>query len=167
MKLAVVVAVLCVPITAAADRVSVGGTLGMWTPVGELGAEMTIEPAPAFEIGVGAGMAFSGPQLAVTPRLRVGNDETALTLGLGASVGHWKESPLFCWGDESECSDTNANVLWVNGEAAFERITSDGVTLRGFFGIGRMVGDQDCTGPECGNLDTVLPYLGLTIGHLL
>src|SRR5678815_4568848 len=107
MKLAVVVAVLSVPITASADRVSVGGTAGMWTPVGELGAEMTIEPVPAFEIGVGAGMAFSGPQVALMPRLRVGNDETALTLGLGASAGHWKESPIFCWGGEDECSDTN------------------------------------------------------------
>ena len=167
MKLAAVIlaAVVGIPSIAAADpRVSINGTLGLVTPVGELGADITIEPVPAFEIAIGAGMAFSGPQLSIMPRLRAGDEYNAFEVGVGMSTGHWHEEPFLCW---SDCTPTDTTALWLNGESVYQRVSQSGAVYRVFFGLEKMVGDQNCTGSGCGGMDLTFPYVGVSFGHML
>lgn len=168
MKLvaAAALAVLAIPSVASADRSSLTATLGLFTPVGELGAEYTYEPRPEVEIAIGGGVAFSGFQAAVMPRARFGDDHSAITLGVGASVGHYKEEQLFCF--EDDCGATSATAVWGNGEAALEMVSWGGTVARFFIGAGRIMSTSNCDGPECGSLEgDWLGYGGMSIGHVL
>jgi hypothetical protein len=168
MKLvaAAALAFVAIPSVASADRSSLTATLGLFTPVGELGAEYTYEPRPEVEIGIGGGVAFSGFQAAVMPRARFGDDHGAITLGVGASIGNYKEEQLFCF--EDDCSDTTATTVWGNGEAALELISWHGTVARFFLGAGRIMSASSCEGPDCGSLEgDWLGYAGMSIGHLL
>src|SRR5215510_10414401 len=167
MKLAAVVLAVVVAapsIAAASPRTSISANLGLVTPVGELGADLTIEPVPAIEIAIGAGIAFSGPQYSVMPRFRVGDDRSAVTLGAGVSTGHWHEEPFLCF---TECTATDTTALWFNGELGYESVSGSGGVIRGYFGIEHMLGDKDCTGSGCGGMDLTFPYIGVSIGQML
>ncbi len=146
----------------------IGGTIGFWTPVGELGAEYTYVAAPSLEVGFGVGLGFSGPQAAVTPRLRAGSEHVTLTIGPGLSAGRFEVEDYFCF-DETDCMDAHTTALWGNLEAGLTVTASNGAFLRAFGGVGRILSNTGCVGGDdvtCDDVDvgTTLPFAGLTVG---
>jgi hypothetical protein len=146
------------------DRHRVGGTLGMWTPIGELGVNYTYLTRRV-EIDVGVGYAFSGPQAAVMPRFRFGDDGLSLTLGAGLSVGRYKDGEACASFDG--CDPIPETVaVWSNVEAGLVITTDTGTFVRIFGGGGQIVADTGCdAAPEdCEGLESALPYFGITVG---
>jgi hypothetical protein len=152
-----------------AARSRVSGSVGLFTPTGELGFEYTHMVLPTLEIGAGAGVGYLGPQASIMPRLRTGQGPTELTFGAGISGGLYRDPPFFCeHTDPNKCMDTNTTVLWVNLEVGVQRTWRGGMTLHVYGGAGRIVAHAACTGPSCDSVGGLtLPYLGIAIGHTL
>jgi hypothetical protein len=157
------------------DRHRVGGTLGLWTPIGAAGVNYT-RMTRFVEVDVGAGLAFSGPQAAVMPRLRLGNDNIAFTLGVGLSVGRYRnefECPDIDldWTDDTDevCIVPETVALWGNGEAGVAVTSRAGLFLRVFAGGGQIAATSGCDADpdECDSVDpgTFMPYGGVTLGQ--
>lgn len=153
-------------------RSRVSGSLGLLTPTGEIGFEYTRNLAAFLELGIAVGYGFSGPQLAVMPRLRTGSGPLSVSLGAGLSGGPYHEPVLLvdgcpCTGCES-CKPTDATAMWANLELGVQGTGQSGVMVRVYGGAGRLVWMGDCVGGDCRRLPgTLLPYLGLAIGHTL
>ena len=180
----VLAAVISAPVLTAADpqvvlgegvgwaaRSRVSGSVGLFTPTGELGFEYTHMVLPTLEIGAGAGVGYLGPQASIMPRLRTDQGPTALTFGASISGGPYHDPVLtfFCYPTSpNTCMDTNTTVLWVNLEVGVQRTWRGGMTLHVYGGAGRIVAHAACTGASCDSVGGLtLPYLGIAIGHTL
>lgn len=141
--------------------------VGLGTPLGWGGVEIEQTVASFLALSGGVGMGFSGPQVAVMPRLRFGGRDGALTFGAGASYGR------FVWTDGCllHCTPARAEgvALWDNLEVGIEIRRSSGFSFRAFIGHGNVVGRSlVCT--VAGNfgcdLDAAskLFYLGVAVG---
>ncbi|MEO7731436.1 MAG: hypothetical protein ABIY55_10715 [Kofleriaceae bacterium] len=156
------------PTNAAIDRGAQGRlalTLGLLTPTGEIGVEYTQRVLPYLEIGAGGGLGVFGAQASLMPRLRAGDRNTSLTLGAGVSGGPFHEQPILCFDD---CGNTETTVLWANLEIGFDFTSDSGVSFRVYGGAGDLIAHGSCTGPDCDRLrGTILPYVGIAVGHTL
>ncbi|HEY4183225.1 MAG TPA: hypothetical protein VGM90_40660 [Kofleriaceae bacterium] len=184
LALAAVVALAAVAQTAYASpedqQSSVNATLGLATPVGEVGVEGTFV-LDYFELGVGVGLSNmiggtsdgdkkGSPQLqvALMPRARVPiGKRTLLTFGVGLSGGEYvvASSPF-----SSDPYDAKAMALWANTEAGIEVFLPGGYTFGAYGGYGKVIAHGDVTTPNAGRMvlpDDSLPYLGIKLGHVL
>ena len=117
---------------------------------------------------VGIGLANGGPQIALMPRLRLGDGGLALNLGVGLSAGPHADTVGFeC---DNDCSYRKGFMAWGNLELGFT-ITAGWFSLRAFGGYGWMLapGTLDCVELESGpcdvnNFDNGLPYGGIQVG---
>jgi hypothetical protein len=145
-------------------------TLGLLTPTGEFGLEYTVV-VPYLEVGVGGGVGLVyGAQASIMPRLHLGNRELSVTLGAGISGGPYGNFAGPCFTTNyDQCKSTKTTALWANVEAGLMWTSDGGASLRLYGGIGTIVGQTGCTGPDnCdGFVGDQLPYLGFAIGHSL
>jgi hypothetical protein len=147
--------------------------VGFGTPVGFVGVEAVHRFAPWLEVGagVGSGLAAAGSkhnplQWSVMPRLRLGDEHQALTLGAGLSGGNYGDIPL-----DFDCeSDCNANagypvryVVWGNVELGLE-LWKRGFAFRAFGGYARGCTTDGCGGSADG-APLGIPYFGLGFGY--
>jgi hypothetical protein len=150
--------------------------LGFGSPVGGLGLEGVqrfgshFELAAGFGVGDAAGSSEPHPglghvlQWALMPRLRVGDDAAALTVGAGISGGEYGEGflrNLFQFCNEDQCPPTNPPyptryVIWTNFEVGLEHWWRNGFATRLFAGYAHGFASGDSFN---------LPYLGLGLGY--
>jgi hypothetical protein len=150
--------------------------LGFGSPVGGFGLEGVQRFGSLFELGAGFGLgeaaASSEPhsglghvvQWALMPRLRLGDDATALTVGAGISGGEYGDGFLrgflqFC--EEDPCPTTSSPyptqyVIWSNFETGFEHWWRNGFAIRVFAGYAHGFASGDSFN---------LPYLGFGLGY--
>lgn len=178
------VAVVLVPVLAHADsklvideepdrgaRSRLSATLGGATPTGVFGVEYTQNLHPNVELGAGAGIGITGPQVSLMPRLRVGRSNTAGLLGAGISGGTFNEPDLFnlCF-STGPCPNNNikTTALWANAEAGVQLTSKGGTTFYLYGGIGKAIATGHCDRGNCSRVDRMtLPYLGIAFGHTL
>jgi hypothetical protein len=143
-------------------------TLGLFTPIGELGFEYALV-LPYLEIGVGVGGGGYGAQASIMPRLHLEGRDASVSVGAGISGGPYDEPVLLCLSDDADaCKATKTTVLWGNVEAGIARKWDGGGSLRLYGGVGRLLDHAGCTGPHCAGINgDTLPYFGLSIGHTL
>jgi hypothetical protein len=142
--------------------------LGLGTPLGWAGGEIEQTLTSFLAISGGVGMGSAGPQVALMPRLRLGNLYTVVTLGAGVSYGKYR------WDDgcSPDCSPTvrTGTVTWGNLEAGIEHRLRSGFSVRYFAGYGHVIAGQlTCTtGTFCDvedqNDGRSLFYLGAAVG---
>jgi hypothetical protein len=150
--------------------------LGFGSPLGGLGLEGVQRFESHFELaaGIGVGDAAAGSephpglghvvQWALMPRLRFGDDATALTLGAGISGGEYGAGFLrdtFQVCAEDPCPTTNAPyptqyVVWSNFETGLEHWWRNGLAIRLFAGYAHGFASGDSFN---------LPYLGFGLGY--
>jgi hypothetical protein len=140
-----------------------------------LGAEYVRYFSRWIELGGGAGIGLSaldGPgsfprvlQWSLMPRLRLGGERNAFTVGMGASVGGYAQLALPCEG-AADCYDARATVVWRNAEIGGEHLRPSGFALRYFVGIGDPMLTWDW---RCKIACSVYPllYFGLALGGAL
>jgi len=116
-------------------RNEIFGIAGLGTPEGFVGLELVRRVGPLLELALGGGSGFGGLQWAAMPRIRVGEQVNAFTLGLGVSGGQHAAFPSF--GDESSPTTPAPTeyILWANLEAGWEHIAYGGFALRVFGGL--------------------------------
>jgi len=169
MRTLVVLVVLSLSAAAYADPESadrrdgsrIGATVGLFTPVGELGVEYTQVFHPNFEVGFGAGVGLVrvGPQASVMPRLRMRRGPITLSAGAGLSVGRFNNISAF--------ADENAPhvlSLFANGEVGLEISAKSGPFVRGFLGGGKIVAHEAVADAYQSELKSGFPYGGITFG---
>jgi hypothetical protein len=158
--------VLATPAIVHADPAnSVGVTLGLASPVGEIGVDVDHRFTRMFDLDVGAGEALGGPQVSAMPRLRFGSQAVSGTLGAGLSAGPMETFGLI--------DDTDARMstfaLLANIELGAQLTSQGGMFVRGFIGGSVMLANTGwtCTANCDGfkNEPSASPYLGLTVGH--
>lgn len=150
------------------DHSRVAATVGISTPVGEVGVEYTWAALPALEIGVGAGIAMNLsagmpvlPQASVMPRFRVRRGAVTFTVGSGLSGGEFQNVSPFA--DEAQ---KPVIALWANAEAGVQFSSSRGRFVRLFAGAGLVVAHSAPMAANVGyyNFPTVLPSVGAQVG---
>ena len=149
---------------------------GFGSPLGGLGLEDVQRFGSHFELaagfGIGEAAASSEPhpgfghivQWALMPRLRLGDEATALTVGAGISGGEYGAGFLrgflqFC--EEDPCPTTNPPyptqyVIWANFETGLEHWWRNGFATRVFAGYAHGFASGDSFN---------LPYLGFGLGY--
>ena len=152
--------------TDARDHSRVGATVGIATPVGEVGVEYTWAALPALEIGLGAGIAMNMgpgvavlPQASVMPRFRVRRGAVTFTVGSGLSGGEFQNVSPFA-------EQKPVTALWANAEAGIQFSSSRGRFVRLFAGAGLIVAHSTpMSGSEYAYaFPTVLPSIGAQVG---
>jgi hypothetical protein len=140
--------------------------VGLATPTGEVGLEYTLIRR-YFEVGAAAGVGLLGPQASIMPRLRLDDRGAEFTLGAGVSGGPYNDPVFLCLSEEpGRCQGTKATVLWANAELGAAMRARNGMTLRLYGGVGKLVAHTECTGPQCPGIDgQTMPYLGVAIGY--
>jgi len=163
MRMLVVLVVLSLSAAVHADPEPsrIGATVGLFTPVGELGVEYTQVFHPNFEVGFGTGVGLVrvGPQASVMPRLRMRRGPITLSAGAGLSVGRFNNISAF--------ADENAPhvlSLFANGEVGLEISGKSGPFVRGFLGGGKIVAHEHVADAYQAELKDGLPYGGITFG---
>jgi hypothetical protein len=158
MQRLVVAVLVAVPAIAAAQEapaepafsphLSVTATLGVATPLGELGIELDGHLAKWLSLSAGVGASTSGPQLAAMARahLPIG-EQWAMSFGAGASEGKYEWTELVF---DEPAKKTWDRAYWLNAELGFERTIYDVNTFRAFFGIGQVLNDDEymCGGED-------------------
>jgi hypothetical protein len=144
---------------------------GLGAPLGISGIEGVHRLGTWFELsaGLGEGLAASSNhrqplQWAMMPRLRLGDDHTAFTIGAGLSAGEYGEVPLCI---EEDCNNNTAPtryVFWANTEMGGEHWFSRGLALRYFAGYARGCTTASCTATAYG-APLAIPYAGIGIGY--
>jgi hypothetical protein len=178
--------VAIVPRNAAADRegrhegmsVQLLGNLGLALPGGDIGVEAELFLHPRFSLGLGAGLALGGAQLATTARFRPVRIQVPIFggrrigelsggIGIGHSMGDYEHWTLLA-GDA-----TFDDASWINAEAFVEFRSDAGPTVRGVVGGSWMIDSTECSSQDSdlcrelteGSVD--LPYVGVALGWTL
>ncbi len=157
-----------------AQRFELGATVGLGTPVGELGVEGAVVLHPDLEIGLGVGAAnlvWGGgggaqPQVAVMPRIRLPvGEHVRLTLGVGLSGGTYSDaaSPF-----SGQPFAARGNALWVNSEVGVKYVQHD-TYLGAYVGLGRVIAHGDIKDSEGNSLSSIpddeWPSFGIRAGR--
>ena len=169
-----------------ARHTAVYSIIGFGTPVGFFGGEVVHRFGPTLELalGVGQGLASAGSQQSaaayralqwsVMPRVRLGDDHLALTLGAGLSGGNYGKIPLDFVCDD-QCTESQGQqvlqsqaypvryVVWANVEAGLE-LWKRGFAFRAFAGYARGCTTDGCSGTADGAA-LGIPYMGLGFGY--
>jgi hypothetical protein len=162
--------------------VSVVGMLGVGTPVGLAGAMGEWAPDPALVLGVGAGVAPEGAQVALMARGRlIVSRGVALTLGAGVSGGPavWNSRGLFGPDSCFLClqldgpAPTYFEKRWSfavkgNGEVGIEGRLRKGFTVRGYLGVATIfnASSYTCSGTKpCDGSGATSAYVGAAVGY--
>jgi hypothetical protein len=141
---------------------------GLGTPEGLSGFEVvhrfgeSLELAAGMGAGLSAAMAKAYPlQWSVMPRLRLGDDHTALTLGAGLSGGQYT-TDICPACDGPPTTVPTYYTIWTNFEVGVEHWSRAGFAVRWYLGFahGTML---DGPSGETSGLD--LPYLGVGVGY--
>ena len=154
--------------------------LGVATPIGFGGLEGVYRLGDHFELAAGVGVggsavesktnSFGGTlQWSLMPRLRLGNDYSAFTVGAGISAGEYggidiADTGPGCYNDSSPCDRPfpTQYSLWGNLELGGEHWTRSGLAVRYFIGLARGM----TLGPIGSSANhTELPYFGLGLGY--
>ncbi len=99
------------------------GTLGLGSPVGALGLSYAHMPVKQVEIEVGGGLGFSGYQVAVMPKLSLGETDRLL-VGLGPSVS------------VDASNDGKRHIgYWLNAEVGYRHSTAFGLSVLAAIGM--------------------------------
>ena len=156
-------------------RFLVDGTVGLGTPVGQLGIEGAFVAHRNLEIGVGFGygniinLGDTGKpnaQLAVMPRFRLPLGPVRITLGAGLSGGRYTvgASPF---SGEPYLAKTTA--LWLNGELGADYELDNGLWFGAYVGAGKVIAHTDAKDAHGATLmslpDSSLPSLGVRVGY--
>jgi hypothetical protein len=149
--------------------------LGLGTPLGFIGVALDYAVTPMLSVNAGVGLGGSGPQGAVSARLRIPSfsAHSAPYIGLGLSGGPYTPWSLCIPAGEGDCSPPAYHwdtAYWVNFEAGGEMRTPSNVTIRAYAGLGWMLNPGDGqTGEPPGVAgpagDQWLFYLGGAIGY--
>jgi hypothetical protein len=155
--------------------------VGLATPIGFFGLEGVHRFGEFFEVSAGIGIgesavesktnSFGGTlQWSLMPRLRLGNDHSAFTVGAGLSGGEYggfdfADTGPGCYNDSSPCDRPfpTRYSLWANFELGGEHWTSSGFAVRYFMGVARATTLRPLGFSEGGQ--TALPYFGLGLGY--
>ena len=143
---------------------------GLGTPVGYVGAEVARRVVGPFVVSAGAGMGVSGPQIALMPRLHLGQGRSVVVLGAGVSRGKYTSSD-FCFDDDS-CAHRVGTANWANAEIGGESRWPGGLSFRYFGGYGRAFADDlACAGDAIDQCNAnpswgrSLAYTGFAVGQ--
>jgi hypothetical protein len=157
-------------------RTAIYWMFGFGTPVGIVGLEGVHRFGDSFELAVGFGNGLGAEvaqpnagfghalQWAVMPRLRLGDDRNAFTLGAGISGGEFSFQ-LLCIGCDEEASGPTTYptyyALWSNFEIGGEHWSQSGFAIRYYLGLAHatMLG-----APPSSGLATI-PYFGIGLGY--
>lgn len=134
-------------------------TFGLGTPEGLSGFEAVDRFGDSLELAAGLGAGFAailaGPpanplQWSVMPRLRLGDDHDAFTLGAGLSGGQYATDPTYY-------------TIWANFEIGSEHWSRGGFAFRYYLGFahGMMLGSQSSADRPVPDI----PYLGIGLGY--
>ncbi|HVX96130.1 MAG TPA: hypothetical protein VHK47_14560 [Polyangia bacterium] len=146
------------------------GVFGVGTPVGISGFEGVHRLGQVFEVSAGVGCGISAAlaqpnssfahtlQWSVMPRLRLGDDGGAFTLGVGVSGGEYSAETGFCIGceDSSPGPHSTEYAVWTNFEIGGEHLNG-GLAFRYFLGLARAYSATGASNP--------IPYLGVGLGY--
>lgn len=161
---------------------SIYAIVGFGTPVGLFGLEAVHRLGSIVEVAAGIGfgnnawaVAANPLQWAFMPRLRLGGDHHAFTLGGGISGGNYavpKSCPLAqSLGQDGGCSPAFVAlgyVLWSNFEMGGEIWNPAGLSFRYFVGYGSILTPDalHCVAslPSCTDPSDIV-YAGIGIGH--
>lgn len=114
---------MALPPAAVSKQNLLQGTLGLGSPVGALGLSYAHMPVKQVEIEIGGGLGFSGYQVAVMPKLSLGESDRLL-VGLGPSVSI----------DAS--SDEKRHIgYWLNAEVGYRHSTAFGLSVLAAIGV--------------------------------
>lgn len=165
-------------------RLAVDGHLGVGTPYGVAGLSLDVSPIQYWTIGVGGGVSFHGPQLALSTRGRypfgdTGVKNNAFALGGGVSRGPYEScggDSRFPWGcfDVLSVRDWDA-AYWLQFEGSYEHRWAGGAQFRLYGGAEWLlnpaarqchaVGDaRGCTPPSPSASETHA-YVGIAVGY--
>jgi len=112
------------PASAVAKKNLLQGSLGLGSPVGALGLSYAYMPVRQVEIEVGGGLGLTGYQVAVMPKLSLGEYDR-LVIGLGPSVSI----------DGSGEGKRNAVGYWLDGEIGYRHSTASGLSVLAAVGV--------------------------------
>ena len=156
------------------------GIQGLGAPVGVFGLEIVHRFGTFFELAGGVGIGLSANsstpnpslghelQWSVMPRLRLGNDHSAFTLGLGVSGGQYGGFDFIGVGpgcDDDGCTTYSTRyALWGNLEIGGEHWTRRGFAIRYFVGLAQ----GEALSPQSDSINgqrLLIPYTGLGLGY--
>jgi hypothetical protein len=154
---------LCSTVATAQDASSAGapegakknllqGSLGLGSPVGELGVSYAYAPIRQAEIEIGAGVGFSGYQLSLMPKLALGVGGDRFVLGVGPSASI----------DSGSAPKREYIAYWLNAEIGYEHRTPSGLSVLVAVGIGYGIGGEthrQCE-DDCGGSDGIAAKVG-------
>jgi hypothetical protein len=162
-------------------RIAIDVHAGLGTPYGLTGASLEFTPIAYWTLGGGVGTSISGPQLALSTRVRYPIGHSAIAFGVGASRGAYDTAEA--WLTDSLWRKHWDHAYWLNLEVSLERRWSSGVQFRMYGGVGTVVnpaagkcepdsnyGGHDCNsrGGPLGLLwinETTVPYVGYAVGY--
>jgi hypothetical protein len=150
------------------DRSHSGVTLGLFTPIGELGVEYTQAVREHLEVSAGAGLGLFvrvGPQVAVVPRVRARYGALTLLAGIGLSCGRYNNISAFARVDAPRIF-----TVWANPEVGVQAAGPWRTFARFSLGVGVQVAHGAYDPTDTGvrdELNAHIPYGGLTVGALL
>ena len=142
------------------------GNLGLFSAVGEIGVTYTYAPIPAFQIELGSGIGFSGPQFSLMPKLSLGDGRNRFLAGIGPSVGlDWYGS-----------LGSGPASYWLNVDVGYEYRTPGGYSFLVAVGIFRGIAggyhdpcvnfsNDSCLGPFEQVKGVTFPQMRFAWGH--
>ena len=162
-------------------RLALDAHAGLGTPLGLIGVSLEVTPIPYWTFGGGIGTSISGPQLAMSTRVRYPFGHGAIAFGVGASRGAYDTAEA--WLADSLWTRHWDHAYWLNLEVSLEHRWSTGVQFRMYGGVGAVLnpadgrcqpdqnnGGHDCSFPggPLGLLsfsETSVPYVGYAVGY--
>jgi len=133
-------------------RYSVVGIGGFATPHGAIGVDVGMEPVRWAAVQAGVGIGFTGTQYAAMGRLQTPWPYLRGYIGLGASVGDFKDVEIWHGHDEVE-EKPHVLTAWRNAEIGAELVLGPAV-VRAFVGSSRALNGY------YGDEKLELPYAG-------
>lgn len=144
----------------------VEAVLGLGGPVGVFGVALDYAASPMFVINTGVGLGLDGPQVALTPRIRL---PVGKVVGFGVeggvSTGPYKELCLLCTDDQRKHVPM---ATWFNMGGVFDLRTGGGFHFRLFGGAERILNGDSARYVESGKRARLrlkqIPYFGFGMG---
>jgi hypothetical protein len=160
-------------------RLAVDVHAGFGTPYGLTGASLEFTTIPYWTLGGGVGTSISGPQLAMSTRVRYPFGHGGVAFGVGASRGAYDTAEA--WMTDPLWTRHWDHAYWLNLEVSLEHRWATGVQFRMYGGVGSVLNPaaaqcqpgnigHDCNSPGgpfglARINETTVPYLGFAVGY--